>query len=96
MELVSSEKEKMLWKMAKERVRFKKHLITYVGVNLFLWALWFLDSDTRQLSFGIPWPAYPSIGWGIGLFFNYLGAYHQKAKLNDVEREYEKLKEKYK
>ena len=79
-----------LLELARRRASFKSHLFSYIVVNSFLWMLWFF-SDKRQTSeSGIPWPLFPLIGWGIGLFFHYIGAY-VFPKNNLVDREYQKL-----
>lgn len=88
-----TEKERLLWKQAKKRVGFRRHLATYIIVNGFLWATWFLtgrdfyyDNNMR-----IPWPLWATLGWGIGLAFDFYGAYVVN-KTGAVEKEYEKLK----
>ena len=91
MENINEQKDKMLWKQAKDRVNFKRHLLTYIGVNAFFWMIWFIDGD-KNYHEQFPWPVYPMLGWGIGLFFNYWGAYHGHSKINAIEKEYEKLK----
>ncbi|MBL7916848.1 MAG: 2TM domain-containing protein [Bacteroidia bacterium] len=92
METIQSEKEKMLWKQAKARVSFKNHLLTYLIINSFLWLLWALGDKSN--SGIIPWPAYSTLGWGIGIAFSYVGAYHSKNNISRVEEEYNKLLEK--
>lgn len=92
-------KDPVLWEIAQKRAAFRKHLITYLIVNAFLWAIWYLTigrhSGTdvlRSINAGsIPWPVWPTLGWGIGLAFNYAGAY-MFHKSNTVESEYQKLK----
>jgi len=96
METIQDEKDKMLWRQAKKRVGFKKHFATYIIINAFLWAMWFFtdhkldDEDTS----GIPWPLFCTLGWGIGILFNYMGAYVFVNKHDAVAKEYEKLKNK--
>lgn len=85
----SAHRDEKLWKAAKRRVEFKKHLLVYLVVNAGLWAIWFFSGSHHTNSF-LPWPAYASIGWGIGLFFNYISAY-SGIKSNMVENEYRKL-----
>lgn len=51
--------------MAEARVGFKRHAFTFVAVNLFFVALWWLTSDSRTLS--SYWPIWPLLGWGLGL-----------------------------
>lgn len=83
------EKDKELWKIAKKRVGFKRHLATYLIVNATLWLLW-LFTDSKS---DFPWPIWPMFGWGIGLAFSYRDAYVHPSS-NAVEKEYEKLKNK--
>ncbi len=82
-------KDEKLWKIARKRAEFKKHLLTYVIVNIFLWGLW-LFGGLRHGDLSFPWPAFVSFGWGIGLAFNYIGAY-SGIKDTLTEREYQKL-----
>lgn len=82
-------KDPALWEIAKRRAGFKSHLAVYVVINTFLWGIWFFNG--REFSdLNIPWPAWSSVGWGIGLIFHYLGAYVFPRE-NSAEKEYEKL-----
>lgn len=83
-------KDEVLWQIAKERVGFKWSLLSYVFVNLFLIGIWYFQSKNEDRFF---WPIWPILGWGLGLVFQYLKAYHGN-KSNTVEKEYEKLKNK--
>jgi 2TM domain len=82
-------RDRMLWEIAKKRASFKTHVLTYVVVIGFLWALWLLKGDDYNSR--IPWPVWPTFGWGIGIVFHFLGAY-VFPKENSVEKEFEKLK----
>jgi hypothetical protein len=89
-------KDPELWEIARKRASFKSHLISYVIVNAFLWALWYYTGNHRNEIDGwngnrFPWPLWTTLGWGIGLAFHFAGAYIC-SKSNSVEREYEKLK----
>jgi hypothetical protein len=84
-------KDEMLWQIAKKRAAFKRHLTSYVIVNAFLWAVWFLSTRTYMDNERFPWPIWVMVFWGIGLAFNYADAYLYNAK-DAAEREYEKLK----
>lgn len=86
----TTEKEKMLWRMAKKRVAFRRHLFTYIIVNGFLWVIWFFTGASAPFK-GAPWPLWPMAGWGVGLAFNFYSAYFDN-RADAVEREYEKLK----
>lgn len=80
-------KDENLWKIARNRADFKKRLLVYLFVNLFLWSIWVFSIFRNGIHF--PWPVFPTVGWGIGIFFNWLGAYHNDSSL--AEREYNKL-----
>lgn len=85
-------KDEQLWRIAKKRVEFKRHLATYIIINGFLWALWFFTGQEEMDEPNFPWPIWSTIGWGIGLAFSYVKAYH--SNVDAVEKEYQKLKEK--
>jgi len=72
---------------AQKRVDFKYHLLIYVLVNAGLWVIWALTYT------GYPWPVWPLLGWGIGIFFHYLGVY-RPMNFFSVEKEIDKLKQK--
>lgn len=84
-----SGKEPHLWEIAQRRASFKTHLATYIIVNGFLWGVWFFTNQHVDHN-GFPWPVWPTFGWGIGLFFHFMGAYVYPQS-NSVEKEYEKL-----
>lgn len=91
-------KDPELWEIAQKRAGFKGHLVSYIVVNGFLWALWFFTGNQHRIFDGgdwnmhhYPWPIWPTLGWGIGLAFHFAGAY-VFPKTNSVEREYQKLK----
>ncbi len=86
---METEREKELWRLAKKRVGFKRHLATYIIINTGLWVLWYF-TDYKEESSGLPWPIFPMLGWGIGLIFSFLRAY-VFVNHNAVEKEYEKL-----
>lgn len=73
---------------AKARVKFKRSAITYVLVNSFLWVLWLIGE--QHYASVIPWPLYPTMGWGVGLAFQGYSAYYGN-KEDAVQKEYEKL-----
>lgn len=69
----------------KAREDFRVHLLIYVLVNAFLWAIWFTTDGGGTT----PWPAFASIGWGIGLGAHWWTVYGE----NDARREAEIEKE---
>lgn len=89
MENTNQIKDEKLWKIARRRAEFKKHLLVYLVVNFFLWGIWFINSITIG-HFTYIWPIWVTLGWGIGVTFNYIGAY-TGFKDSMTEREYEKL-----
>ena len=96
---MENEKDKMLWKEAKRRVGFRNHLMTYLSVNAFFWLVWWFndfrhDSDSEENHSGIPWPLFSMFGWGFGLFWHFVGVYMRGNQVDQVEKEYERLKKK--
>ncbi len=87
-------RDPQLWKIAKKRAAFKADLAIYFVVNAFLWLIWLLTIDNYDGS-TVPWPAWATAGWGIGMLFEYVEAYHYSKK-DLAEHEYEKLKQQYK
>jgi hypothetical protein len=81
-------RDPQLWRMAKQRAKFKSHLFTYVAINALLWAIWAL---TDRNTTGIPWPIWSTVFWGIGVFLNGVGVYGGFDRSRLSEREYEKL-----
>lgn len=90
------QKDPELWKIAKRRASFRYHALIYFIMNVFFWTLWYIGlKDTArpkpEIS-EIPWPVWPMLGWGIGLFFHYISAF--KSEDTMAEKEYQKLKDK--
>jgi hypothetical protein len=97
-----TDKERMLWKQAKKRVGFRRHLYAYLIINAFVWILHFIrvddwDSNVAMNDHGynghfhFGGPIAMTLGWGIGLAFHFYSAYYGSS-YNAVEKEYEKLK----
>lgn len=85
-------RDEKLWRIAKRRAGFKITLLVYVLVNSLLWIIWALTMPNKSNGWNM-WPIYPMLGWGIGLFFQFLGAYWSGGETL-VEKEYKKLQEK--
>ncbi len=86
-------KDPVLWEIARKRASFRSHLVSYLIVNAFLWAIWFFTHQhyySNDFDY-LPWPVWPMLGWGVGLAFHYASAYIFPG-VNLVENEYEKLK----
>ena len=45
-----SEKDRMLWKIARKRAAFKSQAISYVAVNLFLIGIWYFTLGKKNMS----------------------------------------------
>ena len=86
-------KDSELWELAHKRAGFKRHLVTYIIINAFFWALWFFSGEGLEEGEFFPWPVWPMLGWGIGIAFHFMGAYVMPQTYS-VENEYKKLKEK--
>lgn len=81
-------------KVAREKIGFIRHLIVYVAVIV---VLIIINNVTYS---GYQWWKWPALGWGIGVFFHFLGTWGFKGrKLKGLEerlteKEMEKLKDK--
>ena len=89
-------RDEQLWRIAKKRAAFKRHLASYIIVNGFLWALWYITAghygEWDRSNILTAWPIWSTLGWGIGLAFNYASAYHNIDKEDSVQKEYDRLK----
>ena len=91
-QLPPTERDEALWAIAKKRANFKKSFLTYVIINIFLWCIWFFDNeDYGNSRYTWPWPLWVTLGWGIGIAFQYREAYLTSGS-NSVQKEYDKLK----
>ena len=80
-------RDEQLWRIAKKRAEFKRHLLSYFTVNLFVWLIW-LWGGLKDGHYGFIWPIFVTLGWGIGLGFNFYDAYFG---FDRIEKEYQKL-----
>ncbi|HEX8325947.1 MAG TPA: 2TM domain-containing protein [Hymenobacter sp.] len=78
-----------LWQKAKARAKFQASLIPFVLVNAALWTLWALTSS-RHHEF-LPWPAFVTFFWGIGLVSRGVIAYTNFNYEGRTQREYDRL-----
>ena len=81
----------ILYKKAEAIVGFRIHLRIYLAVNGLIWLLWYYFRASNGHYDGY-WPAYPTLGWGFGLFSHFLGVYGNSTKA--INKEYERLKRK--
>ena len=87
---METQRDPLLWEIAQRRASFKHHLGSYIVFNIFFWLIWAFTGQHYSGNSHLPWPVWPMMGWGIGLFFHFLGAY-VFPKENAAEREYQKL-----
>jgi len=78
-------RDELLWKIAKERVAFKWSFASYIIVNCFLVGIWYFTSNHYTYF----WLIWSILGWGIGVAFHYVRAYHGNSILS-IEKEYNK------
>ena len=89
-----SPRDEALWKVAKKRVNFRRTFFSYILINIFLWTIWFFtDNDHQFTMHNLPWPVWVTLGWGIGIAFQFSDAY-LFSRSDAAEREYQKLKNK--
>jgi hypothetical protein len=76
----------------KAREDFRIHLLVYVLVNAFLWLIWFASDGS--VAGGLPWPAFASIGWGIGLVAHWWTVYgvDETRREQEIEKEMRRLR----
>ena len=55
---------------------FNAHLVSYILINLVVWAVWATFFAVSGALF--PWPAFVTFGWGIGIAFHAWDAYGRK------------------
>jgi hypothetical protein len=82
-------KDEALWKIAKRRAGFKRHLLNYLVINALIWGIWFFNGY-RTGNYVHIWPIWVTLGWGIGIFFDYINSYWG-VKESLEEKEYQKL-----
>ncbi|KQC05477.1 MAG: hypothetical protein APR53_02255 [Methanoculleus sp. SDB] len=76
-------------KSAEEKAGFYTHLGVYIGVNLFLIAIWWVTGGPNSF----PWFIFILFGWGIGLVAHFFGVFHSDAYVERMaETEYQRLK----
>jgi len=81
--------DEALWKVAKKRTAFKLSLIIYIVINAFLVGLWYFTTGPHSYF----WPAWPMLGWGFGIVFQFVDAYMTNGIFSE-DKEFEKLKRK--
>ena len=91
-QLPTNERDETLWAVAKKRAAFKKAFLTYAIINIFLWGIWLISGRNYEGgNYNWPWPLWVTLGWGIGIAFQYRDAY-MYSNTNAIQKEYDKLK----
>ena len=88
---MEQQKDEKLWRIARRRADFRRHLYGYIVVNTFLWAVWWFTTGKITGMTGYPWPVWVMLGWGLSLGFQYYKAY-QGDRAEMADKEYERLK----
>ncbi len=75
-------------KRLREKRDFRTHFVVYVVVNVFLWVLWALTDSTKT---GVPWPVWPTLGWGLGVAINAWTVFGSRTITeDDIQKEMER------
>lgn len=56
-------------KRLQAKQNFYRHVTVYVVVNIIVWVLWAMNRPTMADEGSLPWPAWVTFGWGIGILF---------------------------
>lgn len=73
--LSDEELRKLAINRLKAKRAFRTHLFSFVVVITMLWVIWLVTAITASGGAWFPWPIFPTLGWGIGLAFNWHAAY---------------------
>jgi 2TM domain len=65
---------------------FRAHLLAYVLCNAFLLTIWALTGT------GFFWPAFPLLGWGIGVVFHAWDTYRRPFSEEQIQREMQRMR----
>jgi 2TM domain len=77
-------------RVLKKKREFHEHLLAFILVNAFLWAIWGVVYIFGGPVF--PWPIIPLLGWGIGLTFHAWDAFGRKPfSEEEIQREAQRL-----
>jgi hypothetical protein len=83
-------RDPQLWRLAKQRAKFKSHLVVFLLVNSLLWLIWAVTS--RNVGYaGLPWPLWSTLFWGLGLGIQGFATYGRINPSSWSEREYARL-----
>jgi hypothetical protein len=75
----------------RKRRDFHTHLFVYCVVNAMVWAVWAFIGQTSG-GYGYPWPAWMTVGWGLGVIMNAWDVYLRRPITEDeIRREADRL-----
>jgi hypothetical protein len=84
------ELRKIARETAKEKADFYTHIGAYIGVNLFLIAIWWVTGGPGTF----PWFVFILFGWGIGIVVHFFSVFRGKVYVERMaEKEYTRLKQ---
>ena len=78
-------RERAIERLQKKR-DFQAHLLAYLTVNAVLIAVWAMTGS------GLFWPAFPMLGWGVGVFFHAWDTYARGLSEERIGREMDRLR----
>ena len=73
-------------KRLKDKRDLKAHILAYVTVNLMLVGIWAVSGESFF------WPAFPILGWGIGLSFHVWDVVSPEPGPREIEAEMNRLR----
>lgn len=77
-------------KSAEDKADFYAHLGAYIGVNLFIIAVWWVTAGPGTF----PWFVFILFGWGIGIVVHFFSVFRGKAYVERMAgEEYTRLKQ---
>lgn len=74
-------------------IGFRQHLLVYVIVNSFIFAVWLIVALIAGGDSWFPWFIFPLLGWGIGIVMHGWGVYAQTDRKREamVTKEMERM-----
>ena len=75
----------------RQKKGFQAQLVSYLVINVFLWGIWFFTKGDGSSGY---WPAWVTVGWGLGLAFAAWRTFGEKPITEaDVQREMQRTKD---
>jgi hypothetical protein len=89
------ELRKLAIRRLKQKQAFRGQLFTFVVINAMLWIIWLVTASRAHGGSWFPWPIFPTLGWGLGLAFQWHAAYGPGSRAiseSDVNAEIRRLR----